>query len=797
MLFKIPSSLIVPARHALLFSLTFGLVSAPVYAADSDDELGFVDDTVCAAPRIDLPALLLAAPAESAEDQEIGLEGDEMDIDVNDKNKVIMTGNAQVIQGRRGVFADKITYDQGNYQANVEGNVLYYTLEGDEIKTDSMRLEIDSFVGSTGPASMRLVSRKAIVKKKQRNYVEDYTPFAPILNRIVDIPAPETDERPRVENRVTANKIDIEGESFQRLHEATVTRCPYGEDVLIISDEVELDHEAGVGYAKNVTVKFKGVPVLWAPRFSFPLNNERKTGFLAPSIGDDDISGLMFTFPYYFNIADNYDATLRPTYYTNRGLQLYGEFRYLNDSGDAVLKGEFMPQDDLFEQDDRYAYGLDVKQNYDNGWGLRVDLQDVSDTSYLGDFRNDINLTSSTHLPQTLKLKYSDNLLYMRSKLSKYTAVAPDLEASNPFDRLPQIEFGIRPQDFGPFELALDSEFVSFNHDDADRLTGSRLNIKPSISMPYEPIYGYLEPKLSYRSLSYQLDNSVDGVGDSPSAAAPIFSVDSGIFFERDFSLGENAMLQTLEPRIMYVYVPEEDQNGFPDFDTGTGSVSNYNVLFREDRFFGGDRIGDDHHVALGLTTRVIDDESGKERLKASIGQVYYIDDRKVNLDQLRDDEDEESEDENTASVDSADTADKSDIFAELNAPITEELELRSFLRFDENDGNLKNITAGLDYHSGSRRSMSLDYFKNDEVSEDVRLQLNWPLTPRVQFQTDNRYSLEDEDFRANSFGLVYDACCWAVGLKATRFIHTNGEFRESILATFEMDGLGRIQTAR
>ncbi len=777
---KIPSSLVVPVRQSLFFVLTCNLVSVPIYAAD--DEIGFADESVCSAPRVDLPELLISAPADNAEEQEIGLEGDQMDIDVNDKDKVVMSGNAQVVQGQRGVFADKITYDQGNYQAIVEGNVRYYTEAGDEIEADSMRLEIDSFIGDTGPASMHLVSRKPIKKATKRNYIEDYTPFAPILNRIIDVPEQATDNRPRVENRVTADKIDIEGEGFQRLHGATVTRCPYGEDVLIVSEAVELDHEEGVGYAENVTVKFKGVPILWAPRFSFPLNNERKTGFLAPSIGDDEVSGFVLSFPYYFNIAPQYDATLRPTVYTDRGVQLFGEFRYLNEKGDAVLKGEYLPQDDLFEQEDRYAYGLDLKQNYDNGWGVRVDLQDVSDTSYLSDFRNDINITSATHLPQTLQLNYNDSLLYMRSKLSEYTAVAPDQESSQPFDRLPQIEFGVRPQDMGPFELALDSEYISFDHDDTDRVTGKRLNIKPSISMPYEPIYGYLKPKLSYRALSYQLDNVATGEEDSPSAAAPIFSVDSGLYFERDMQLGDNEMLQTLEPRVMYVYVPEEDQDGFPDFDTGLGSVSSYNVLFREDRFFGGDRIGDDHHVALGVTTRLIDDASGKERLKASIGQLYYLDDREVGL---------------TDSEEAADTADKSDIFAELNAPITDELELRSFLRFDQDDGDLTNITAGLDYNSGSRRFASLDYYKNDEVSEDLRLQLDWPISPRVQFQTDNRYSLEDEEFRANSFGLVYDGCCWAVGLKATRILQNDGEFRDSILATLELDGLGKLQTAR
>jgi LPS-assembly protein len=190
----------------------------------------------------------------------------------------------------------------------------------------------------------------------------------------------------------------------------------------------------------------------------------------------------------------------------------------------------------------------------------------------------------------------------------------------------------------------------------------------------------------------------------------------------------------------------------------------------------------------------VIDDDNGRERLRASIGQLYYIDDRTVTIAAPS-----EEDDENTAltAEEIANRQDKSDIFAELTAPLTNEWDLRTFLRFDQDDGDLTNITAGFDYDSGTRRFASVDYFKNDETSEDLRFRLDWPLAPRVQLETDHRYSIQDDEFRANSFGLVYDGCCWAVGLKATRILQSDGEFRDTILATLELDGLGKIQTAQ
>ncbi len=775
-----PSFLVTSVKNALLIIVSCGLTSVPLYAAKDDKTIGFADDQVCAAPRISLPKALLDAPDGKLEDQEISLEGDQLDL-VN-QNEVVMKGNAQVVQGKRGVFADNITYNKESYQATITGNVRYYTEMGDEIKTDSMRLEIDTFIGDTGKAEMRTINREATAKRSTTNYLEDFTPFAPFRNRL-STAAKDDDASagPRVGNRIYADRIDIEGEDFQRLYNARITRCPDGEDVLIEGKEVELDHGTGVGYAKNVTVKFKGIPILYAPRFSFPLNDERKSGFLAPSIGDDDVSGSIISVPYYLNLNSNYDATIRPTYYSERGLQLFGEFRYLNERGDASLKAEYMPQDDLSNGDDRYAFGLDVKQNYSNGWGMQIDLQDVSDTQYLSDFRNNINLTSTTHLPQTLSLNYSGDLFYMRAKSSKYVAVTSNLTASNPYDRLPQIAFGLRSQDVGPFEFSLAGEYISFDHDEASKLTGTRFSFTPSISMPIEPIYGYLKPKLSYRTISYSLDNVTAGGEDSPSVSAPIFSVDSGLFLEREMTWGNKAMIHTLEPRAMYVYVPEENQDDLPLFDTGSGSVSSYNVLFREERFFGGDRIGDDQHIALGVTSRIIDDETGDERLKASIGQLYYLDDREVGL----------------SASSAADTRDKSDVFAQLNVNLTDELKINTFMRLDAETNDLDKLNLGLAYRSGNRRMLAIDYYKNEESSEDVRLRLDWPLAPRVQLQVDQRYSLKDQESRASSLGLVFDGCCWAFGLKASRWLQSSGEYREGILATLELDGLGKIQTSQ
>ena len=234
-----------------------------------------------------------------------------------------------------------------------------------------------------------------------------------------------------------------------------------------------------------------------------------------------------------------------------------------------------------------------------------------------------------------------------------------------------------------------------------------------------------------------------------------------------------------------------------PVFDTGEGTVSNYNVLFREYRFFGGDRIGDDNHLALGLTSTMISENTGQERMRTSIGQLYYFADREVTASGV------------------PETETKSDIFAELNVVLSNQIDFRSFLRWNQEEGELSDTTVGIDYSAGYRRKVTLDYFKfnrvignavtenaftenaviNNQNDEDVRLQLDWPLGPRWQFSTGQRYSIQDAEFRESSYGLVYDGCCWAVGLRGSNILQSDGEFNTRIVLSFELDGLGKIDT--
>lgn len=721
-------------------------------------------------------------------DQEIAIEGDEFA--ASEGNVIVVRGKAQITQGVRGLFAEEIEYDRESYMADAHGDVSFYTIGGDVIKTDSMRLEVDTFIGEAGKSEMYIAQRDLPATKRRKNYLEDYTFFAPLTNRVkpdyADIKAEEKNNTVRASTRLYADHIDIEDANFQRLSNANMTRCPEGsQDVEIRGKEVELDHGTGIADVTGAQIRFKGVPIFYAPRLSLPLGTQRKSGFLIPSIGDDDINGMTVAVPYYFNLAPNYDATLTPIWYAERGSQLYGEFRMLGHYSDGQAKFEYMPEDALFENEPRHAVGMKYKLDLPSGFGARVDLQDVSDTEYLDDFNNEVEVTSTTYLPQTGETFFRNDLLDATARLQKYELVDETLKDSRPYDLMPQLTLNLHPDEVGLFEFGLDSEYTQFDHAQADKLSGTRLNWKPWLSTPYEPVWGFIKPKLSLRNVSYNLDNVANDGETSPSASVPIFSVDNGLFFERDVVWNDTQYLHTLEPRVMYVNAPAENQDDIPNFDTSEGASSSYSYLFREDRFFGGDRIGDDHHIAFGVSSAIIGDTDGKERLKASIGQMYYLDDREISASG----ENKILEDE------------KSDIFGELTANLTDDFSANSAVQWDHEDFEVNSFTLGLSYDDTFRRKVALDYsFSASEVedvedSKSAHLNLSWPITDRIQVGTEQRYDITKGEITSSQYSLTYDACCWAIGLVTQSTLQDDGDYRESILATFELAGIGRMQT--
>ncbi|RRV04766.1 LPS-assembly protein LptD [Pseudomonas sp. v388] len=459
-----------------------------------------------------------------------------------------------------------------------------------------------------------------------------------------------------------------------RLKDGTYTSCEPGSNAWTLKgNNITLNPATGFGTATNVTLRVKDIPVFYTPYIYFPIDDRRQSGFLPPSISTSTDTGLSLLTPYYFNLAPNYDATLYPRYMAKRGMMMEGEFRYLTKSSEGQVGGAYLndEEDERKQQSDyektRWMLNWQHKGGLDSRWLTQVDYTDISDPYYFQDLESEqIGVTGTDFVNQQGSLTYRGDsysaLLNAQSyKLATVTRITP-------YDRMPQLALnGTLP--FNPSGLRFDyqTELVRFERDlrsgrylnedggpinadgtvgerrldenitGLDRANGTRLNLAPSVSLPMNWSYGFLTPKLKYVYTQYDLD--LDGKGkteagdrfdSSVNRSIPIFSVDSGLYFDRNTQLFGKNYRQTLEPRLFYLYVPEKDQDDIPSFDTGE-TTFNYSSLFRDNRFSGSDRIGDENKLSLGITNRWIE-ENGFERQRFSIGQAIYFADRKVQL---------------------------------------------------------------------------------------------------------------------------------------------------------------------
>ncbi len=775
-------------KSLFVSAIWFGIASSPfpVFAqSDTGEVVEFADLSVCLPGEINVPKQLREATGGSPDEQPIEIAADE--IEASGNQKATLTGNAHVVQGNRGVYADTIVYDQESYQANAKGNVIFYTPNGDEIRAEAMDIEVDTFIGDAEIVSIKIADTAPNFEiRKHKKFEEDYSVFAPFRNTILDIDDEESDEDSDEKEKVyyqraraTAETMEFEGNDFEVLHNAVMTTCPEGsQDVTLSANTLELDHATGIGSAKSMTVRLKGVPIFYFPTVSFPINDERKTGFLFPTIAEENESGVILDIPYYINIATNQDATIIPRILTNRGAQVYSEYRYLGEDAEGEIKGEFLPSDDVFGQD-RYAYGLDLEYGFAETWRGNVDLQKVSDSDYFRDFTNNVDIVASSFVPQRANVSHTGDLLYFNARVQSVDSINDSISsAALPYDILPELRLDLKPQEVGLLEAGFKTTYTSFDHDDSTRITGTRQRLNPYLSVPLEELYGYVTPKVSLYDISYSLDNS--DLADSPSATIPVFSVDGSLVFERLFENGETPFYQTLEPRIFYVNIPDEtDQNTFPDFDTGESTINSFGHLFRENRFFGGDRIGDTEQVTIGLTSRIVNDDTGDQRLKLSLGQVYFLQDRVIRINP----------------DDPPITTSESSFIGEITADLGLDWSVSGFASWNTGTSTLDTVRLGADYNHSLRRKASIDYTEVNNLSEQINLSLDTPLSPRWQLNADTAYSLQDDELRSSSLGISYDGCCWAVRLRTQRYLDGTSNFTNRFLITLELDDLGQIRS--
>jgi len=265
--------------------------------------------------------------------------------------------------------------------------------------------------------------------------------------------------------RGSAGELDLSANGVQNLKQVRFSGCPKDHTGWeLIAPDISLDQNKQRGYARKMRLEFANVLLLYLPYFSFPLNNQRKSGFLMPNIGTSNKSGLEMSIPYYWNIRPNLDATLTPRWLTDRGLQLENEFRHLLPYSNGIAKFDILFNDKK-RSSSRHSLNILNRLEFGQNWDLDIDISDVSDNNYFVDFGGNLNKTAITNLNRELNLSYYGKVWNIQGLIQDYQVIDPRISNFNePYQRLPQITTQASwPQSWlAGLSVDLDTELVNF-----------------------------------------------------------------------------------------------------------------------------------------------------------------------------------------------------------------------------------------------------------------------------------------------------------------------------------------------
>jgi LPS-assembly protein len=586
-------------------------------------------------------------------------------------------------------------------------------------------------------------------------------------------------ELPKRPARGSADQIELTSDSRLSLANVLFTTCPADNVAWELSARgIELDINGGVGTARGAKLDFKGVPIMYVPYFTFPINDERKSGFLTPDVGRRDRTGFDLTVPYYLNLAPNFDLTLEPRYMSSRGMQVGSDFRYLLPNSRGDFGFEYLPDDNETATTRRYA-----NLRHESLFGARDQFQvlagveEVSDDAYFEDLGSSLSVTSQTHLNRFLDLTFFAPNWSLLTRLQNYQTIDPVLtDIERPYERVPQMVFGGRW--LGQL-LMFDSSTELVNFDRNVGTTGWRLDSTQELSLRFARAGMFLTPAIALRQTNYWIDDPAPGEDDMLTRGLPIASLDMGLKFERDTTRGRRPWTQTLEPRLLYVRVPFEDQSNLPVFDT---ILPDFNLiqLFRKYQYVGPDRIADTDQLSFGVTTRLVDAANGRERLTATLGQTRYLNPQLVTL-------------PGTLPTDT----EASDYVAEVGIGVRDSWALDVGYQWNSETSSTARTETRLEFRPQDDRLFGIGYRYRRGALEQGDVSLVWPFAQRWRIIGRYSYSFLDKERLEDFLGWEYEACCWRLRMVNRNYVsRRTGETDNSISLQLELKGLSQRVTA-
>ena len=683
--------------------------------------------------------------------------------------ETVIEGAAQLRRGETLIRADRLEYDQATDLARARGHV-HLNRAGNVFDGPLLELKVDSFEGFFNQPRYRFLRNDAYGEADRVDFIDQ-------------------------------NRSVIRNASY-----TTCQRVPgpsWMPDWILRAASLRIDEEDETGQATDAVLRFKGVPILAVPSLSFPLTEKRKSGALPPTIGLDNLNGVELTVPYYWNIAPNRDATFYPTLMTKRGVDLGGEFRYLERGYNGQVRANYMPGDQL-RHIDRWGFsarhdGSIFTDSPIGGLGLNLNLNRVSDDNYWRDFNRTTATLTQRLLTNDGALSWGRGDFSVVARAQKWQ-VLQDVNAPilPPYERLPQVTARYAPMQLpAGFEATVEDEFTHFQAD--PQLTGqpnARRNYALfQVARPWQAPGWFVRPKVIVRSLDYQFDAPLANGATAASHVVPTFSLDNGLVFERAASFFGRSFRQTLEPRAFYVYTPLREQNALPNYDSALNDF-NFASIYTENEFSGHDRISASNMLTVGASTRLLDADTGAEAARFGVAQRLRFKDQPVTI---------------PGGTPASERL--SDLLFGATINWTPKWSLDSLVQYNPKTGQSTRSTIEARYSPGNYRTVSAAYRIQRGESEQIDVGWQWPLNNLWgdkgrdlgpgRGQGAGRWysvgrlnlSLQDRRLVDGIMGFEYDAGCWLGRIVVERMQSGTTTSNKRILFQLELVGLTRLGT--
>ncbi|CAM4316620.1 LPS-assembly protein LptD [Acinetobacter pragensis] len=699
-----------------------------------------------------------------------------------------------------------VTADYGHFDPNgdsiLEGNVVI-DQEGRQIRADQIKIDkTQTYANASGHVQM---AQAGLLSESDSINYNLKTQQGDLSNSLY------ISEQSHAHG--SAEKISRTSEQTVELENATYSTCPPGETPTwkIQANKIKLNQETGRGETTGTKLYVKNVPVMAVPYFNFPIDDRRTTGILTPSFGFTNDGGVELGVPVYLNLAPNYDATITPRFISDRGPMLEGEFRFLTENyGAGMIWGGYLASDKSYDDKDRKDLHVLHKWDLNEQFSTNLDFNYASDKDYFTDLNNNPNSKTDLNLRRAWELNYKNGIPGLKAQLKVEDFQTLDKtvkDEDRPYARLPQFLLNYKHGSPIGFQYEFNNDTAYFKKDISDyndyagnqnrsfEPSGTRIYNDFSVRYNYMTPWSFVIPEVSVRNVNtffdkdtvqyYQNNGATDSASTSSSETksitVPQFTLDTGLIFEK-----QGKYLQTLTPRAFYAYAPYRNQDSHPNFDSTTASIS-YDQLFSPNRFYGHDRLEDNNFASLGLSYSLFD-EIGLERLKASVGQSYYFEDRRVTLNNTADEIDHER---HTGPVIS------------LSSQLSERFRVSANGAWMSNGDNAQRDVQM--YYTGDQGNLyNLGYFnrrylpnRQDSYDQVVAsfiqpVHNNWRLVGHAQYDIDNSVA------REYLLGVNYESCCWGLSVYGRSYYNDLDNVNDdsvkpkrAIMAEFTFKGLG------